>query len=397
MMKGEPRAVVRKKIFILLSRIPYPLEKGDKLRAYHQIKELSQHHTLILCCLNDTKIHPKAFERLKPFAEALYIFPLRKSGIIGRLCRALFSSTPFQVAYFYSPGIHKQIKALIAKHQPDHLFCQLIRTTRYADGSDTDNTLDYQDVFSAGLLRRHRIAPWYKKMLLKMEYRRVLSFENKAFDQFNKHVIISIPDRNLIPHPARKSIAVIPNGVDTIFFKPMDHPKQYDIIFTGNMGYPPNINGASFLVRQVMPLVWAKIPATNVAIVGASPAASVKSLASPLVTVTGWVDDIRTYYAASSIFVAPMQIGTGLQNKVLEAMAMKLPCITSPLANEALMAKENNQVLIGRNAPEYAQHILSLLTETKKYNNLSKAGHHFVLQHFNWQSTTARLAAIITR
>jgi polysaccharide biosynthesis protein PslH len=386
----------RKKIFVLLSRVPWPLEKGDKLRAYYQLRELSKNHDIILCALNEGPIHPDALKNLQPITREIHCFPLNKLGIFWRVLKNWFSSKPFQVAYFHHPGIQRKIHELIRKHQPDHIYCQLIRTAEYVRHLGGDKTIDYQDVFSKGLERRKRIAPWYLKPVLQAEYRRVLRYEAKVFDCFNKKTIISVPDRDNIPHPQKEAIEVIPNGVDTSFFKPRSGNQTFDLIFSGNMGYPPNINGAEYLVKQVMPLVWQQQPKTTLVLAGASPALAVKALAGPMVTVTGWVDDMRDYYAGSRIFIAPMQIGTGLQNKVLEAMAMRLPCITSPLANKALEAQNGHEILTGNNPEEFAQHILSLLNDPEKRNALADNGYNFVHQHFNWESVCRRLDSIIT-
>ncbi len=386
---------LKRKIFIILSRIPYPLEKGDKLRAFYQVRELAKLHELIICAISDIPPHPDARKILQEFSNDVYFFRISKAGIMLRLLKAAFSKKPFQVAYFHHHGIQRKIESLIQTHHPDHVFCQLIRTAEYARNLGIDKTIDYQDVFSAGLKRRVSVSPWYKRPLLLTEYKRVSTYEGEVFEFFDKKTIISIPDRDNIQHPLRHEIVVIPNGVDTSFFKPVEREKKYDVVFTGNMAYPPNVNGAEYLVKQIMPLVWQKNPGIRVVIAGANPSSAIRSLASSSVTVTGWVDDIREYYASSRVFVAPMQIGTGLQNKVLEAMAMQLPCITSPLANEALMAKEGTEILIGRNAGEYAEQILSLLSDSQTMEQLSRNGYRFVLQSFNWESTTAQLEKVI--
>lgn len=395
LFKVEKFCDLRKKIFIMLSRIPYPLEKGDKLRAFYQIRELSKHHDLIICALHDAPPHPEAYEVLRAFSDHIYFFRLRKTGIMCRLIAAVISKQPFQVAYFYNRRLSKKIHTLVARYGPDHIYCQLIRTAEYMRNIQIDKTLDYQDVFSAGLKRRMGVAPWYLKALLKSEYLRVKRYEKETFDFFDKHTIISYPDRELISHHLSEKITVIPNGVDTDYFKPVKTIKTVDLIFSGNMGYPPNIDGAVYLVREIMPLVWKEDSGVRVAIVGATPAQQVRALASERVIVTGWVEDIRSHYAASRVFVAPMRIGTGLQNKVLEAMAMQLPCITSPLANKALSAIDGKQLLIGRNTEEYAEHILSLLRNSNMRKNMADNGYQFVLKTFNWQSTGKMLESVI--
>jgi sugar transferase (PEP-CTERM/EpsH1 system associated) len=387
---------VRKKIFVLLSRVPFPIEKGDKLRAFYQIRELGKRHDIVLCALSDQPVHPRAVEVLRPLVHSLHIFRISKWMILKQMTTNLFSDKPFQVAYFYNPAIARKIHRLIARERPDHMYCQLIRTAEYLREMQSDATLDYQDVFSQGLFRRMVIAPWYLKPLLRMEFHRVRQYENQVFDQFTKKTIISHPDRQLIPHPGRDQIRVIPNGVDFGFFRPAPAFKEYDIIFSGNMGYPPNINGASYLVRMIMPFVWQHLPQARVAIAGANPSPAIRALAEDRVMVTGWVDDMRDCYNRSRVFVAPMQIGTGLQNKVLEAMAMGLPCVTSGLANQALGAEDGKEVLVGTDPENYAQHIVSLLTDPEFSRVIAEGGHRYVSRNFQWSSVCSRLEAIIT-
>lgn len=387
---------MRKTIFIILSRIPYPLEKGDKLRAFYQIRELAKRHDLIICALSDNAPHPEASRILGQYAKSIYFFRLQKAGIFKRLVLAMFASRPFQVAYFHSGAIQKKVDALLATHKPDHIFCQLIRAAEYVRHTGIDKTIDYQDVFSAGLHRRLSYASWFMRPLLRSEYHRVARYEQQVFDDFDKKVIISFPDRDKIPHEQRDAITVVPNGVDTGFFTPLNKEKTFDILFTGNMAYPPNVNGAEYLVHEIMPEVWKSMPGATAAIAGASPTAAVRALASSRVTVTGWVDDIRDYYAGSRVFIAPMRIGTGLQNKVLEAMAMQMPCITSSLANSALRAKPGEEILIGENAGEYARHVVSLLQNSTLRQQVADSGYQFVLDNFNWESTSKTLEQVIT-
>ncbi len=396
-MDEKIRNHVRKKIFMLLSRVPYPLEKGDKLRAFHQLKELSVEHDIILCTLCDEQVKSEARDFLKPYVKHHYIFRIHKPAILIRLLLNFFSEKPFQVAYFFSRKVQKQIMEVIHAHQPDFFYAQLIRTAEYIKHLPVNKTLDYQDVFSKGLYRRWQVASLLAKPFLRTEYKRVLRYEREVFDLFEKKTIISFPDRELIPHPQKRQITVIPNGVDFGFFNKVQSDKQYDIIFTGNMAYPPNINGAIYLVRSIMPYVWKYLPDTTVVLAGASPSLSVRSLESNRVFVTGWVDDMREYYSKSHVFVAPMQIGTGLQNKVLEAMAMGLPCITSTLANDALNAPEGDAVLVGRNPTSFADHIINLLNDPQQRKQMAENGYHFVRANYQWSKVCEKLLEVISR
>ena len=385
------------KLFILLPRVPYPTEKGDKLRAFNQIRQLSKHHEIILCALNDSVLHDQAIPVLSKYAKAVYIIPISKFTIFLNLIRTVFTNKPLQVGYFYNKATAKKIEKLINQHQPDHVFCQLIRVAEYLKNIPIPKTLDYQDVFSKGIERRLSTSPAYLRPFLRLEHRRLLTYEHDIFELFDNKIIISIPDRDQIPHPQREQIVVVPNGVDTDFFKPISYEKEFDLVFTGNMGYPPNINAAEYLVRKILPVVLKRKPDLKLLIAGANPHLRVSVLKSSNVEVSGWVSDMRECYAAAKIFIAPMQIGTGLQNKLLEAMAMQVPCITSSLANQALKARENEEILIAETPFEYANCIINLLNDHNLAQKIALNGYQYVLKNYSWEKETAKIEELINR
>ena len=383
------------KIFVLLPRIPYPLEKGDKLRAFNQIKQLSKRNEIVLCALNDSpKVDEQdAFRALQPYCQSINFIRISKLQILLGLVRAFLKGLPMQCGYFYNHRAAKRINSLIVKHKPDILYGQLLRTAEYIRHKDIPKAIDYQDIFSYGMKRRANIASFITRPVFNMEYRRLKRFEAITFDQFDVRSIISEPDRALFPHEKRNEILIIPNGVDHDFFKPQEREKKYDLVFTGNMSYPPNVNAVEYLANDIMPIVWKTLPETTLYIAGATPDPKVKKAASERIIVSGWLDDIRDAYAQSRVFIAPMRIGTGLQNKLLEAMSMRLPAITSPLANASLGAKPNEEILIGNNAEEMAQNIITLLTDKEKAERLAQAGYDFTNRVYDWGKATEKLEA----
>ncbi len=385
------------KIFVLLPRVPFPLEKGDKLRAYNQIKYLSQFHEIHLCALNDTTIHPQAISELNAFCKSITILNLPKRLQLINIVKAFFNGHPFQVGYYFNKRNFRQINILISEIKPDRIYCQLVRVAEYVKHQSIKKTIDYQDVFSKGMERRISHSHFFLKLFVKAEHRRLAKYEAEVFDLFDNKTIISVPDREFIKHSDRNNIVVIPNGVDTKYYKPFESnsEKEYDLLFTGNMGYPPNINGAIFLVKEILPLVLKKLPKAKVLIAGANPSAKVLSLISENVIVSGWVEDMRECYAKSKIFIAPMLMGTGMQNKLLEAMAMKLPSITSELANSSIGAINGKEILIAQQPEEYATYILSLLADNNKMSLLGEQGFNFVMQNFNWDSVNEKLNQLI--
>ena len=378
------------KIFVLLPRIPFPLEKGDKLRAYNQIKQLAKRNEIVLCALNDnSKVdEQQAFQALQPYCASINFIKLSKLNILFGMISAFFKGLPMQCGYFYNRKAAHRVDELIAKHHPDLLFGQLLRVAEYLRHKDIPKAIDYQDVFSYGMKRRRDIASWITRPIFNMEYKRLCRYEAAIFDDFDVKTIISQPDRDLIPHPKKNEILVIPNGVDHDYFKPQSQEKKYDIVFTGNMNYAPNVNAVDYLANEILPIVWKQLPNAKLYIAGASPDPKVKKAACDRIVVSGWLDDIRDAYAQSKVFIAPMRIGTGLQNKLLEAMSMGLPAITTPLANASLGAQHNEEILIGNNAEELAQHIITLLTDPVKAEQIAQAGFAFTIRVYDWGKAT---------
>lgn len=384
------------KIVVLLSRVPYPLDKGDKLRAFNQIKQLSKKHDIILIALNDEPFHEDALNELKPYCKHIKFIQLSKINLVHNLFNAFFSELPMQVGYFYNDKVKQLIDNEIKKHQPDLIYCQLIRMAQYCRGiKDTPTLIDYMDVFSKGIERRIDKVPFYQKPLFKMEYKRLVKYEAAVLTDFTYKTIISEQDRNFINHPDRNSIAIVPNGVDTAYFHPLDREKKFDILFCGNMSYPPNIDSAVYLVEEILPLLLPKHPDIRIMIAGTTPNPKVLALQSKHVSVAGWVDDIRESFAESRMLVAPMQLSIGLQNKLLQAMAMKVPVITSVLANNAIHAIPNESILVAEQPHEYASHILELLDNRAKADLLADHAFNLIHDNFTWEAMNELIENLI--
>ena len=384
------------KILFILSRFPYPLEKGDKLRAYHQIKNLSLRHEVILFTLTDTRPAKDAIEHIKGMCSRVEIYELSKPVIAANLCRSIFSKLPLQVGYFYSAAAQRRLNRLIAEQKPEHIFCQLIRTAEYAKHyKNIAATLDYMDVFSKGVQRRMATAPFFARPLYKLEYKRLAEYEKKIFSYFKNTIIISGQDRDLMKVSEKNKITVISNGVDTDYFKPVNEKKDFDILFNGNMNYPPNIESAEFLVYKILPLVQKKHPGVKTLISGIHPAKRILALSSENVKVSGWVSDIRANFARSKMLVAPMFLSIGLQNKLLEAMSMQIPCITSTLANNALKAEDGKSILVADTPEQYAKHIILLLDNEKRAGEIAMNGYNYVRENYSWQKETEKLEKLL--
>ena len=372
-------------ILCVLSRYPWPLEKGDKLRAYHFLRVMARQHRVHLVALSRHKPSAADIDELRTFCQSVHVIRFRWWHILGGLLWALWYRKPFQVGYFRSLFARNEVEKIAIGLRPEVIFAQLIRVVPLVERLHGNKIIDFQDAFSMNMERRAAGSGGMAKALFRREARAVRRYERLVFDTFDRHIIIAEPDRDAIDHPKRNTIRVVPNGVDFSWFQP-DHisNKRFDILFTGNMGYPPNIDGACWLAREILPEVRKAIPGATLLLAGANPAMQVRRLEGKGIKVTGWLDDIRDAYNSASVFVAPMRSGSGLQNKLLEAMAMGLPCVTTPLANASLQAKPGRQILEADTTEEIAGAIARLLQMPSLASELADAGFAFVREQYNW-------------
>ncbi|HIA10810.1 MAG TPA: glycosyltransferase [Flavobacteriales bacterium] len=382
------------KILIILSRVPFPLEKGDKLRAFNQIKQLSRNHEISLFAINDLGATSKhqAVNVLSKYCKRIEIVNLAWFQIMYNIFRSLLSGLPLQVGYFYSSAAARKLQSLIDEVKPDHIYCQLVRTAEYVKHiKDIPKTIDYMDAFSKGVERRIPIASPLFKPILKRELKTLLKYEATVMNWFDNSLIISSQDKEHLSFKDKERISIIPNGVDSTYFHPMILDKKYDILFCGNMAYSPNIETAEYLVKEILPKLLPLHPDIKVAIVGTDPTSQVRALKSKNVEITGWVEDMRTHYASARVFVAPMQTSIGMQNKLLEAMVMKIPCVTSSMANNAIGAVHEESILIGNDPDSYAEQISALLKDETKAASIAESGYNFVNSTYTWEHVTDKL------
>lgn len=382
------------KLVVMLSRFPFPLEKGDKLRAFYQIQELSNNFEITLIAISDKKVGASELKILKNYCSAIHVIRITKWTIVVNLCISLFLNKPLQVGYFYSFKGHLKIKQLLKEIQPNHIYCQLIRSTEYIKNYHAcPKTLDYMDALSKGIERRISKSPWYSKWIFKTEAKRLKQYERAIFDYFEHKTIISEQDREHIFHPQKKQIEIISNGIDQRFFEILPVPKVYDLVFIGNLSYAPNIEAVEFISNEILKTN----KELSCLISGASPHPIVQRICrtNKQITLQGWTEDIRTAYCQGRIFLAPMMIGTGMQNKLLEAMALGIPCITTDLANNAIKAINGESILVANTKSEFIFAIEQLFNDENLYQQVAKEGRLFVQKNYSWKTATSPLKQLM--
>jgi len=416
------------KILVVLPRFPWPLDKGDKLRAYHQIVELSKHHDIYLFAVSHRRVLPEHIKALEPYCREIRAVHLNKLVCGKNILRNWLSSKSLQMGYWNTKRAKRACRAFAREVQPDVVYSQMVRTMPLVARLPFPKVMDFQDALSMNTERRMEQTKGLWHYLLHYEFKMLRSSEYKAFSVFDALTIISEVDSEAIPHKKNGEIHIVPNGVNFDYFSAQDKSKlsiflpgskgdtacdrsgansQFSICFCGNMAYAPNVDAARYLVNEVMPLVWSRIPSATLLIAGADPKPSVRTLASKRVTVSGRLDDIREAYASAQVFVAPMRLGSGLQNKLLEAMAMQVPCVTTPIAATPLLANGGEAfithhsslnthppLLIGDTPEALADAIVRLIESQELRDSIAAAGNSFVKEHYSWSSAVEPLEQI---
>jgi len=377
------------KILIALSRFPLPAQKGDKLRAWQQIQFLSEKFDITLICLSDKLPSSEELNAVKPFCKKILICPIPFWQRILPLFLGIFKQWPFQVSYFYSEKAKQIIRNEIVQENHNLCYVQLVRmgeTVPIIPG--VKYFMDYMDAMSKGMLNRTPFVSGPKKWFFQLEASLLKRYEKRIGDIYDGYSVITNSDAKALDLNHPEKLKVIPNGVDSRFFTypPVAwEERPNDVLFSGNLAYFPNVEAAKFLVKVIMPLVWAELPETKVILAGIHPAAELVALESAKVKLTGFVPEMATIMQQSKVYVAPLFTGAGLQNKLLEAMAVGIPVITTPLANEALGAKPEIDLIICKDAPAFAKQILALLYDAQKAQKIAGSGRQFIETHYRWE------------
>ncbi len=388
-------------ILVALSRFPYPTNKGDKLRAYYQIKEMSRNYNIFLVCLTDKAVSDKDIEHMSQLCQEVLVFRQNMVLRLFNLFRALFNDMPFQTNLFRSRPMYEHIGKWLKEKNIDVCYVQLVRLfINIPFEQEKVFYLDYMDAFSLGMYKRAKNSLFPFNQIVKIEASRLERFEKFVGPYFDGLSIITRQDAKNLETHLKQTIDIVPNGISKRFFREDTvEKKEFDIIFLGNMGYYPNIEASKYLVKEVLPQLEKYGLDVKICLVGINPSSEVKKLQSDRVVVTGFVDDVTDYLQRSRLFVAPLFNGQGLQNKILEAMAAGLPVITTTLAYSAFENRAQSGIIEANDVKEFSFHIEKLIKDKRLRKALGEKGKNFVHTNYDWPSSvlllTQRFEALV--
>lgn len=385
------------KILYLSLRFPYPPYSGDKIRTYNILKHLSQQHSISFMSFVQSPQEASQTFQLREYCDQIKTVEFSKLRAYGN-CLLYFSFIePFEVTYWHSQEMQRQVDEMMSRNGFEIIHVQFFRMAQYVTKfTDSCKILDSCDSYALNLSRRARLDKGVFWPLLKIEANRVKIYEAEVARRFDGVTMVSPLDRDcMLSVNSDIPLSVVPMGVDLDYYQPSDEEYGPNLLFTGTIRYFPNKDAVLYFYNQIFPLIKDAVPNAKFYIVGNLPPKKIRRLMSNEdVVVTGRVEDIRPYFARSAVFVCPLRSGSGMQTKILEAMAMGVPVVTTSMAFEALDATAGKDIIIADDAKTFAEKVIALLKDKELRQSVANNARALVEKKYGWSSIAKRMDLI---
>ena len=398
-MTGRPN------LLFLTQRLPYPPIKGEKIRQYQILRHLARSFTVDLGCLIDDPADRQHVDPIRALCRDIHTPSIDRRAARLRCLTGLLTQEALSVTFFRHRGLADWVRDIVDRVRPEVIFVISSNMAPYVLDLPFAGTriVDLVDVDSEKWHAYAQTAGWPMRWVYDREWRMVAALERRIARECDLSLFVSDAEARVmaaqVPDRADRVIG-ISNGVDYRFFDPsVAYPDPYApggpvFVFTGTMDYPPNIDAVRWFAAEVLPLIRATVPDARFAIVGNHPAPAVRALADqPGVIVTGWVPDVRPWLAHAAVAVAPMRIARGIQNKVLEALAMGRPVVVTSGALEGIEAEPDQHLLLADDAAGFARAALRLAGPDGAA--FGQAARDLVLSRYDWDIRLRRLDALM--
>jgi sugar transferase (PEP-CTERM/EpsH1 system associated) len=390
-------------LLLLIHRIPYPPNKGDKIRSYNLLKHLAKHYRVHLATFVDDPDDWQHVPHVEALCESSHFAGLNPLLSRVKSLGALVAGRSLSLDYYRDAGLQRWVDQTMAAHKIERVLTFSSAMAQYAEKyPQARRVVDFCDVDSDKWRQYADKKSWPMSWLYRHEARQLLDYERRVARESDASLFVSAPEADLFRQLAPESdskIGFFNNGVDTDYFSPdLAHASPYAageraLVFTGAMDYWPNVDAVQWFADDVFPQLRARFPELRFYIVGSRPAPSVQALAQKSgVVVTGTVPDVRPYIAHAQVAVAPLRIARGIQNKVLEAMAMATPVVVSPQALEGIDAVPGTELVLADGADGFVDAVASLLSPQENRMGgaaIGRAARTKVERQYSWPSNLA--------
>ena len=420
------------RILYLAHRIPFPPNKGDKIRSFNEIKYLSENNEIHLACLADDPNDVNHEEELRKYCKSVSIVLINPFLAKLKSLLFLFTRQPLSVPYFYSAKMQRAIDATIASIDIDVILCfssqtaeyvfkskemnhQLAKASALANGKNKKQiklVMDFVDVDSDKWEQYSKYSRFPLSLIYSLESKRLAKYERKIAKIFDMVSFISEHEAKLFKdkNPHINNIVIIPNGVDTDYFNSatvkesaifpenkssqnrINEAQQMSLVFLGMMDYFANIDGVLWFANEIFPLIQKEVKNIRFYIVGGNPSQKIKNLEEKnKIIVTGYVKDVRDYLNESTVFIVPLRIARGIQNKILEAMAAGVPIVSTPQAFQGIQGEPGQDLIVTECPQEFANQVVNLIKDEKKREFLRKNAMKLISEKYSWKTNLQTL------
>lgn len=389
------------RILYVCHRFPYPPKRGGKIRPFNMIRHLARSHEVVVCSLARSRQEEQEAHGIAPHCGSYHVQRVNETAQKLRMLATLPTHVTASTSYFHSPALARTIRRQIAESRFDLIFVHCSSVAHYVSAvRDIPKILDFGDMDSQKWLEYARYRPFPLSVGYWWEGQRLRAYEKRLARQFDLCTATTRAEwETLQSYGAGVASDWFPNGVDSEYFCPDDTRYDPDTIgFVGRMDYYPNQQCMFEFCRSVWPLLKGRRPRLKLLIVGADPSPQVRRLGDiDGVTVTGSVPDVRPYVRGAAATVAPLAIARGTQNKILEAMAMGVPVVTTSIAAGGVDAIADEHLLVADTPQAQCVAIEALLDSPLRRDQFARAGRARVLSHHAWPQTMQRLDGLIDR
>lgn len=388
------------RILFLSALVPFPPVDGDRQRSFHLLKALAAQHEVHLCCFYRTPAEREQIKALAPFCASVTEVPMTSGEIRWNSLRAWTSDQPLNVAAFASRSMAHAVAQVVQAKNIEAVHAYRLRMAPYALNAEVPvRVLDYTDALTRYFeARLAQPAPFWKRWYLERETRCIRAYEAQVAARFQACAISSPTDRGaLLAQGAKGRIEVVTNGVDTRALAPTPKlPKTKNVLFVGNMLYPPNQIGLSAFCHKSWPRVLAAEPQARFVVVGQAPVGTPEQWARtyPGAEFLGLVPDLTEHYHAARVAVCPLDVASGRQFKVIEAFAAGVPVVTTSVVAKNLDALSGQHLLTGNTPESTAEHILKLLRDDKTAMRLRKSARTYAEATYDWSQAASALLKV---
>jgi sugar transferase (PEP-CTERM/EpsH1 system associated) len=390
-------------LLLLVHRLPFPPNKGDKVRSFHLLKHLAARHRVFLGTFIDDPDDEAHVETVRAYCADLYVARLTPRRARVRSLTGLVSGRALTLDYYRDSGLRDWVEATCAREKLDGVVVFSSAMAQYVDGKpELPSLVDFVDMDSAKWTGYAQMRRWPMSWIYRREGCCLLAYEREVALRSRCSFFVTEKEADMFRRAAPESaqrVEAMQNGVDAAYFSPghaLASPYSSSIravVFTGAMDYWPNVDAVCWFATEMFPRLAQSHPELRFYIVGRAPTPAVRALAGDKVVVTGTVPDVRPYLRHAAVVVAPLRLARGIQNKVLEAMAMARPVVASSECAAAIEAADGRDLESASSADEFVERVAALLDAPARAQAIGEAARRQVVGHYSWEAHLSRLDA----